>query len=236
MTETNIPGNPAEYDEIAEKLFAPVYPLVVQAILERTGKRTGSVLDAGCGGGHLGIAVLQGGDFSDLMLFDAKEDALAMARARVCRETDGTDAQPRTVATFCSDICADDLVERVSEAARSAFGEWVGFDLIISRGSMPFWEDQLKAFENLYGLLAPGGIGYVGGGMGSTEVRKSIASKMAEIRKKNEGEGPHLFDMSQSKALASEEYVALFDRLGAKCTVIANEDEGRWFMFEKPSE
>ena len=101
---------------------------------------------------------------------------------------------------------------------------------------MPFWDDQRAAFKNLYSLLAPGGVAYVGGGMGSSELRRSIALKMAEIRAQNGGEGPSMFDSSKSKALETEDYVALFEKLGAKCTVIANPEEGRWFMFGKPAE
>ena len=45
-----------------------------------------------------------------------------------------------------------------------------------------------------------------------------------------------MFDSSKSKALKTEDYVALFQKMGVKCTVIANDEEGRWFMFENPAE
>ncbi len=220
-----MPHNAEEYDAIAERLFAPIYPVIARAIAERTCKRAGRLLDAGCGGGHLAIAVLREGAFDRLTLLDENAEALEMARARVEAELSGEACAPASVSVCCSDVCAADLAERADGP----------FDLIISRGSMPFWDDQLAAFANLYGLLAPGGVAYVGGGMGSTALRKQIAAQMAEIRERNGGEGPQMFDLSKSKALATEDYVALFERLGAKCTVIANDEEGRWFMFEKPA-
>ena len=221
-----MPHNPVEYDAIAEQLFAPVYPVIARAIAERTDKRAGRLLDAGCGGGHLAISVLREGAFGHLTLLDEDAKALELASARVRAELAGESCAPVTLSTCCSDICAPDLAEQINGP----------FDLIVSRGSMPFWDDQPAAFKNLYNLLAPGGVGYVGGGMGSSELRRSIAAKMAEIRAQNGGEGPSMFDSSKSKALKTEDYLALFREMGVNCTVIANNEEGRWFMFEKAGE
>lgn len=71
----NMPHNPVEYDAIAEQLFAPVYPVIAHAIAERTKKREGRLLDAGCGGGHLAISVLREGAFSHLTLLDENAKA-----------------------------------------------------------------------------------------------------------------------------------------------------------------
>lgn len=43
------------YDEIAEKFFSPIYPVIAEAILEKTGVGSGRLLDLGCGGGASGI-------------------------------------------------------------------------------------------------------------------------------------------------------------------------------------
>lgn len=212
--------DPLRYDDIAEQLYAPIYPVIAKKIVERTEKRGGRMLDAGCGGGHLGYALLELAPFSSVTLLDENEQALAVA-ARRAEERGLAD---RVEATYTGDVCALDL--------GSVGGK--PFDLIVSRGSMPFWENQHAAFTNLYGLLAPGGAGYVGGGMGSTELASSISAHMAEIRRQNSGEGPRLFDRSQSKALGSEVYRALFAELGAACEIIESEDEGRWILFRKP--
>ncbi|MDR3555775.1 MAG: methyltransferase domain-containing protein [Syntrophobacteraceae bacterium] len=39
-------------------------------------------------------------------------------------------------------------------------------NLVVSRGSVFFWEDCRGAFKELYRVLAPGGVGYIGGGLG----------------------------------------------------------------------
>lgn len=37
-------------------------------------------------------------------------------------------------------------------------------DIIVSRGSFPFWEDKTKAFSEIYRVLKPGGVAYIGRG------------------------------------------------------------------------
>lgn len=211
--------DPLRYDDIAEQLYAPVYPVIARAALARTGKRSGRVLDAGCGGGHLGFAVLDLGEFESLTLLDESLQALERALERA-----GERGHAAKTSAQAHDICTVGL-------------EDVGgrpFDLIVSRGSMPFWEDQAGAFSNLYRLLAPGGAGYVGGGMGSAALAEDIRARMAGIRAENGGEGPRLFDRSQSKALPDDAYLQLFSQLGGACDIVSNQDEGRWIVFRKP--
>ena len=211
--------NPAYFDtEVAEKLFKPIYPVVAQAILERTQQRTGDVLDFGCGGGHLGIEVYKQGAFSSLSFFDVENEALRRAHDRALAEGIKT-------ATYQGDACT--LVPS------QAIGKT--YDLIVSRGSMPFWDDQKAAFTNIAGLLNPGGVAYIGGGMGNAQLAAQIKEQMRQIREAQGGEGPRLFDRSRSKSLASEAYVELLEGLGLKCTVFASEDEGRWIMFRRPA-
>ena len=41
------------------------------------------------------------------------------------------------------------------------------FDLVVSRGSYHFWNDLPAAFREIFRVLKPGGIAYIGGGYGS---------------------------------------------------------------------
>jgi len=36
--------------------------------------------------------------------------------------------------------------------------------LVVSRGSIPFWDDHATAFREIYRVLKPGGVAFVGGG------------------------------------------------------------------------
>ena len=73
--------NALEYDAIASGVFAPLYPVVAEAILERTGVVSGRMLDVGCGGGHLGFAVMERAPFEG-WLVDVSPDAVELCRER----------------------------------------------------------------------------------------------------------------------------------------------------------
>ena len=210
--------DPKYYDaQVAENLFKPIYPIVAQAIVSRSGKTTGDVLDFGCGGGHLGLAVMELGNFSSLSLFDCESEALLLASQRAAQAGIMTETYEGDACTVTPQVCGGRT-----------------FDLIVSRGSMPFWDDQKAAFERIGTLLNPGGVAYIGGGMGSAALAKEIGEKMRQIRQAQGGEGPRLFDRSRSKSLPSGEYVELLEGLGYEVHVFASDDEGRWIMFRRP--
>lgn len=199
--------NSKEYDKIAEEIFAPIYPDIAEAILDRTGVRKGRLLDAGCGGGHLGLALMKQGDFT-LHMTDISEDGLRIARKRA-------EEQKVEAEYIRSDISCLPFLEE-------------SFDLVVSRGSMPFWEEQVKAFEEIYRVLKPGGWAYIGGGLGGEKHQERIFKFMKERQIE-----PVCFDRSKSKALTTEEYINLFEKWKAPWKVIENHGEGRWFIFGK---
>ncbi len=199
--------NSLEYDKIAEGVFAPIFPDIAKAIVRRTDIHQGKLLDVGCGGGHLGLALLKEGDYEATFL-DIQETAIDIA----ARHAEERGVNARFVR---SDVAALPFPDE-------------SFDLVASRGSMPFWEEQEKAFRELFRVLRPGGAAYVGGGLGGRAHQERIRAFMKEHKK-----GPSCMDRSQSKALSTEAYIALFRELGAEWEVIENEDEGRWFLFRK---
>lgn len=198
-----------DYDQIAEGIFAPIYPDIARAMTERTGKTGGRLLDIGCGGGHMGFAVMARGDFTGTFC-DIRPEAVRLTAAR---------AEKLGLASRVTAVQGD--VHALPFPDES-------FDLIVSRGSMPFWDDQKKAFRELYRLLAENGRAYVGGGLGG-------AAHQARIRAQLQTDNPgfRCFDRAHSKSLKTEEYAALLDELGAVHREIDSPDEGRWFLFGK---
>ena len=199
--------NSVEYDKIAEEIFAPIYPDIAAVMIERTGIKEGKLLDAGCGGGHLGLALMKQGNY-ELTMTDIREEALKIAEKRA-------DEQQVRAEYVQSDI-------------ENLPFEDDSFDLIVSRGSMPFWDEQVKAFTEIYRVLKPGGWAYIGGGLGGEKHQKRIREFMRQRQVE-----PVCFDRSKSKALKTEEYTALFDSWNARWKVVENEAEGRWFLFGK---
>jgi len=55
-------------------------------------------------------------------------------------------------------------------------------DIIVSRGSFQFWEDRIQAFREIYRVLKPGSVAYIGRGFSENlpiETAKKIRSKQS---------------------------------------------------------
>ncbi|SHI85950.1 class I SAM-dependent methyltransferase [Parasporobacterium paucivorans] len=199
-----------DFDHIAETIFYPIYDEITDNLLRKINLQEGRFLDIGCGGGHLGFSLLKKTKMNASFL-DIQSSAVETAKRR-----------------------AADL----GFMERSSF--WVGdvesmsfekdtFQLVISRGSMPFWENQEAAFTEIYRVLAPGGKTFVGCGLGNPETREKIRDKMRQNGFQFFGEKRN----DESKALTSAEYKKLFFQKGWKHEIIDSPEEGRWIILAK---
>lgn len=145
----------------ARKVFAPLYPYYASMFLEQSGITSGVCLDLGCGGGDLGLAVAKQSGHS-LILLDESEKM-----TEACREH----AAEEGVADRTMVLEAD--VHHLPLADNSV-------NLIISRGSVWFWKDLPRAFADIYRVLSPGGHTFIGGGLGSPEIRANISREMSK--------------------------------------------------------
>jgi len=174
-----------EFDKVAREVFAPIYPVIAEQIKQKTGIITGKCLELGCGGGYLGIALARITDLQ-IILLDTSREMLNVAASNI--SDCGLEARMQTLQADVQEIPLEDQ----------------SVDLIISRGSVFFWEDQQTAFEEIYRILTPNGVAYVGGGFGTAELRKQVAVEM-EKRDKNWNEenkkriGEHAPEAFQSK-------------------------------------
>ncbi len=129
-----------------EHRFAKMYPLLARQILEDYGKDKRTVLDIGTGGAALLIEMSKLTDL-ELIGLDMKKLALEIARDNMKVHEVPEDR----LKLLQGDVVAIPLPD-------------ASVDLIISRGSIPFWEDMTAAFEEIYRVLTPGGNTYIGCG------------------------------------------------------------------------
>ncbi|WP_345976107.1 class I SAM-dependent methyltransferase [Sulfurimonas sp. HSL3-7] len=153
-------GAPQRFDAIAREVFAPLYPVMAGRILESCGMQEGHCLDLGCGSGWLGRALAQQSRFCVTYL-DISEAMLELAE----NHAQGCGLAERT-STLCSDVHAIGLPD-------------ASVDLVISRGSFPFWNTPEKAVAEILRVLRPGGHAFIGGGFGNAEIKKEVFAKMA---------------------------------------------------------
>jgi ubiquinone/menaquinone biosynthesis C-methylase UbiE len=154
----------AQFDRFARDVFKEVYPSVAEQILNDYNIRTGICLDIGCGPGYLAMEM-------------AKRSNLKVI---------GVDIDPEALQIAGKNIKREKLMDRIrveqGDVHQLRFADNT-YDLVISRGSFIFWENTLQAFREIYRVLKPGGVAFIGGGMGryiTPEQKAAIELKVVQ--------------------------------------------------------
>jgi len=180
------------YYETATGRFAPIYPALAQQITDDFGITEGVCVDVGGGSGALSFALAERTDLTFYVL----------------------DIDPWAV-RMCNYVAMDqEMTDRVSGVLgdaqdmlfRDAFA-----DLVVSRGSIFFWPDQLAGVQECYRILKPGGVAYVGGGFSrilDPEIREPLARWKQQANQQGGIEGWHPLDadlVDRAKAAGIED-------------------------------
>lgn len=197
------------FARIAREVFAPIYPVIAEQVLAWSGIRDGLCLDLGSGPGLLSVALAEKSDLTVIAL-DADP-----AMARIAQET----AAGRTdrVAPVTGDV------HRMPVRDDTA-------SLIVSRGSLFFWEDRVQAFREIERVLRPGGVAFVGGSFGTAALRDRI---FAQMRRRNPN-----WDRDVARRSGQATPDQLRRELAASavaCSRIREEEAGFWVEIRKGS-
>lgn len=149
--------DPRKMELTARVAFARVYPSIARHIADKYGITSGRCLDAGSGPASLAVALAQITGLYIVSL-DLQPEMTDIARKNIA-EAGMEDRIEAVTADVCAVPYADDY-----------------FDLIVSRGSVFFWDNVPGGLADLYRVVKPGGVLYVGGGMGSEEARREADS------------------------------------------------------------
>jgi SAM-dependent methyltransferase len=148
--------DPQKMALIARLAFAPIYPYLAQKIKEKFYITEGTCLDLGAGPGSLAIAMANITSL-EIIALDIEPEMIEICKNNIAEA--GLSRRIRTVNADVRSIPLDDN----------------SIDLIISRGSLFFWEERTTAFKEIYRLLKPGGVAYCGGGMGNEQLKAQVA-------------------------------------------------------------
>lgn len=151
--------NASSYDEMARGVNSPVYEYYARRIKMKTGITRGVCLDAGSGGGYLGLALARITDL-DFIFLDISQNALDKAEEHIIE-----DGLQKRAKTLLADVHSIPLPDG-------------SVNLVISRGSIHFWKDPGRALKEIYRILAPGGMTYIGGGKGTPEIQAQIKARL----------------------------------------------------------
>lgn len=198
-----------EYNYIAEEIFAPLYPVVAKQLIAESKVDKGKCIDFGCGPGHIGLTIAQLSDFN-VTLIDKEEEMLQIANKNI---------QTRLLEERVQTIAAD--VENLPLENNTV-------QLAVSRGSMFFWDNKIKAFEEIYRVLAPNGVACIGGGFGTEQILEKIKIDMAHHNPKWE---------SQLNERLRPEAVAKWDDIMKETNIpryrVDYNSAGMWIVIEK---
>jgi ubiquinone/menaquinone biosynthesis C-methylase UbiE len=148
--------DPDFYRYDATHRFAAMYPLLARQIVDDFGLTEGVCLDVGTGGAPLLIELAKLTRFSMIGL-DADPEVLAIARENVGRH--GLD--PARFRFVEADVVSIPLEDK-------------SVDLVLSRGSIPFWPDCVAAFREIDRVMASGGAGLVGCGFSRYQTLQEV--------------------------------------------------------------
>lgn len=200
--------NPQSFDQIVREVFAPIYPIIAEQIVAKTSIKSGKCLDAGCGTGALGRAIAKITNL-DITFFDQSDEMLELAKKYV------SDENIVNRSTFLQgDIHAIPLEDE-------------SIDIVISRGSSPFWDDWHKAYSEIIRILKPGGMTYIGGGFGNAELREDIVKTMSQ---RNPNWRNSFKDRLKPERDALPSILASLNPMGYE---LINDDSGFWTIITK---
>lgn len=192
--------------------FAPVYPALARQIVDDFGITEGVCVDVGGGSGALSLALAQ---ITQMRFYALDIDPWAV---RACNYAAMEAGMMDRVSGVLGD--AQDMLFRDEYA-----------DLVVSRGSIFFWPDQLAGVLECYRILKPGAVAYVGGGFSrilAPEIREPLARRQAQAVAQQRIEGFKLFD----ETLVQRARAAGIEDIRMEREPIA----GWWLIIRKPAE
>jgi SAM-dependent methyltransferase len=137
------------YDAAARGPNALMYAYYAETIARETEIVSGTCLDVGCAGGYLALALARILPRLSFVLLDVSQEGLA--RAMKNAHEDGVAERMRILHADAASIPLPDGCA----------------DLVVSRGSLPFWKEPVAGLREIHRVLAPGGQTFVGMGRGS---------------------------------------------------------------------
>lgn len=201
--------NAKEFDKIAREVFAPIYPVLAEQIINHTGISQGLCLDIGCGSGYLGLALARVSQL-EVVLFDESSDMLELAESYIHESALGS-----RVKTLIGDVHGIPLDSETIQLA-------------VSRGSMFFWNDRVQAFREIYRVLAVGGAAMIGGGFGNADLLREVEAKMLE--RDPEWKEKRRQRIGQSKV---QDYREELERAGIPSFEILQDESGLWVVMRR---
>lgn len=217
-----MPGAPSNIRN--ERELPSRYPYVVQDALRFCQPEPGFWVDLGAGKGQVAIPLIEATD-NPVVMVDPDREAMAEG-LRLAREKG----------------LEDRLFAVIGVAESLPFPDG-SVDLLVSRGSIFFWDDPAKGLREVYRVLRPGAKAYIGGGAGSEypATEELIRSRKEKLHGEQAARWQRFVELRQPEQMqswAEEAGLPRFEVLGKGA--ISAEDkrvgQGVWLLLEKEAD
>jgi len=210
----------------AEQSLPSRHPYVVQDILTHCKPQKGFWIDLGSGKGQLAIPLVEATG-NPVVMLDPDRESL-MRGLEVARKKHLEDRLAAVIGT----------AEAMPFPDNSA-------DLVVSRGSIFFWNDPVTGLKEVQRVLRPGGKAYIGGGAGSgypaAAAQRLIAARTAQMQGADAAKWKRFVELrrpEQMRRWAQDARLSSFEVMGEGA--LSAEDrrvgQGVWLLFEKPAQ
>ncbi|MCE5213172.1 MAG: class I SAM-dependent methyltransferase [Methanobacterium sp.] len=200
--------DPFKMDALYKGAFAPIYPLIASQITYKIGVKEGICIDVGAGPASLSIAMAK---ITNLKIYamDVKEEMCKAAERNI------TQAElSERIITVRGDVHHMPFPDNTA-------------DLVISRGSIPFWKDLKTAFKEIFRVLKPDGAAYVGGGFGSHLLKEKLKKGLNNEKNKS------MENNFKIPKIDIDKLVKAVNKAGINNYILINDDSGLWVLIKK---
>jgi SAM-dependent methyltransferase len=207
----------------SEQALPSRYQYVVQDMLKFCQPRKGFWVDLGAGQGPVAMHLIEATGNAVVML-DPNRESLTKG-LELAREKKIEDRLSAVVGSAESLPFPDNTV-----------------DLVVSRGSIFFWDDPIKGLQEVHRVLRPGGKAYVGGGAGSGYPKSAVDKLIQERKEKLQGDEAEKWKRfvelrrpEQMRKWAEAAGLCEFQVFGQGALSADDEKVGQgvWLLFEK---
>lgn len=216
------PGAPSGLQK--ERELPSRYPYNVKDVLRYCKPRSGFWVDLGAGKAQLTLPLIEATDNAVVMI---DPDAEAMREGLDRAREKGLEDKLAAIVGVAEQLPLPD--ESV--------------DLLVSRGSIFFWDDQAKGLREVYRVLRPGGKAMIGGGAGSGypdwATERLIAGRKAKAQGEEAKKWQHFIDVRRpermkawAEAAGLKDYTVMGQ--GAVSAADPRVGQGVWLLFAKP--
>lgn len=198
-----------DIDELKQvnDLWIKIYPYIVSQLMESYQKTGGEVLELGPFSGGISVDLLRLCPELDITIADSSKEVLKYLKQEVSNS--GFLQNTKFKQTQFKVLAFDDSQ----------------FDLVILRGAFFFLNEKDNFLGEIFRILKPGGMAFVGGGFGKDTPQKLIDEIAEESRRLNDNLGRRRITIKELRKIVKD------SGLTDKCKI--TEKGGIWLIIRK---